>query len=783
MDRIGDAIAIEGREIHNAALRRDPTGTARYNGVNYWSPNINIFRDPRWGRGQETYGEDPYLAGRLATSFIHGIQGDDPLRYKGIATPKHFVVHSGPEPLRHGFNVDVSPFDFADTYTPAFRMAIVEGKAGSLMCAYNAVDGAPACGGPLLNGLVRRDWGFKGFVVSDCDSVDDMVTGHKSAPDAAHASAVAVKAGTDLDCGTSYTALPQAVAKGLLAESDMDRSLERLMAARIRMGLIDGTATAGASDAEQGRRALALKAAHEAMVLLANRNAVLPLKGKERVAVIGPNADLLQSLEGNYTGSPLNPVTPLAGLRRTFGQANVTYAVGSALTEGMRLAIPETALRTADGKPGLDGTYFANPRFAGKPAQTRVDRTINFDFFNTAPVGLEARNFSVRWTGTLIPPAPGRYRIGFRMTTPYPKAGGPMPDVKVWIDGKLLVSPALAGVTDPAPPPCTAPGCRQPGDPIAIDFADTKPHAIRIDYVRAHDDRITALEWIAPAQPLIDAAVAAARASDVTIAFVGLSPDLEGEEMKVSYPGFRGGDRTSLTLPAAQRTLLQAAKATGKPLVVVLMTGGAISDPWVEANADAILQAWYPGESGGTAIADTLVGRNNPAGRLPYTIYRDVADLPPFEDYAMRRRTYRYFTGPVLHRFGEGMSYTSFAYRQPSLPKARIAAGGGTAVSVDVTNTGARDGDEVVQLYVTKPATPLSARHALAGFQRIHLKAGETRRVTLPLDARALSQVDAKGAHKVLPGAYRLYVGGGQPGAAPGAETTLRVTGTADVAR
>ncbi|HEX8445956.1 MAG TPA: glycoside hydrolase family 3 C-terminal domain-containing protein [Sphingomonas sp.] len=789
MDRIGSVIADEGRAIHNAALARDPSGTDRYYGVNYWSPNINIFRDPRWGRGQETYGEDPYLSGSLATAFIHGIQGDDPLRYKGVATPKHFVVHSGPEPLRHGFNVDVSPFDLEDTYTPAFRMAIVEGKADSLMCAYNAVNGSPICGSPLMNRMLRQNWGFKGFVVSDCDSVDDMVTGHKSAPDAAAASAIAVKAGTDLDCGVSYTALPQAVRRGLITEAEMDVSVRRLMEARIRMGLIDGSAydsiPATAVNAPE-HRALALATAEKTMVLLSNPKALLPLSGAERVAVIGPNAALLQSLEGNYTGSPIAPVLPLAAMRAAFGPGRIAYAQGASLAEGMRITIPETALKPSATatEQGLRGAYFDNLTFSGTPTLTRIDPQVNFDFFHSGPDAsgrFKAAGFSARWTGVITPPAPGRYRIGFRMTTPYPKAGGPMPDVRVWVDGKLIVSPALTGVTDPAPAPCTSSTCRQPGDPVDIVFADTRPHDIRIDYVRRHEDRITALEWVAPEQPLRDAAVAAARASDVVVAFVGLSPDLEGEEMKVNYAGFQGGDRTSLALPAAQRRLLEAVKATGKPLVVVYMTGGAISDPWVERNADALLQAWYPGEAGGTAIVNTLVGRANPAGRLPYTIYRDVADLPAFGDYAMTKRTYRYYDGPVLHPFGYGLSYTRFAYARPTLAARRLTAGQPVRITTTVRNTGRRDGDEVVQLYVTKPRTALSARHSLARYARIHLKAGESRSVTFDLDARALSQVDAQGDRHVLPGRYTLHIGGGQPGMAPGAAAALTMTGTASV--
>ncbi len=777
MDKIGDAISIEGRANYNAALRRDPSGTNRYFGVNYWSPNINIYRDPRWGRGQETYGEDPTLAGKLAVAFIHGIQGDNPLLYKGVATPKHFVVHSGPEPLRHGFNVNVSPFDLEDTYLPAFRTAMVEGKAYSLMCAYNAVDGAPTCATPLLEQRLRRDWGFKGFIVSDCDSIDDMVTGHKSHPDAASASAAAVKAGTDLDCGTTYNALPQAVAKGLIREDELNTSLVRLMAARIRMGLIDGsrfdTIPYSAINAAP-HRALALQAAEEAIVLLKNKGNRLPLSTKSRIAVIGPNAALLQSIDGNYTGIALNPSLPLTAMRAAFGPERVSYAAGAPLIEGMRMPVPETYLKVAasSNEAGLKGEYFDNLTFAGKPRMTRTDPVVNFSYYNSAPVGFAPMGFSVRWTGVITAPKAGEYEIGFRMSR---RTGQPLPDVKVWIDDKLVVTPALSGINPGNEANCVAGNCTQTTKPIMVNFTDTKPHTVRIDYVRATEDRASALDWVPPKEALLDAAVAAAKGSDAVVAFVGLSPDLEGEEMKVDYPGFTGGDRTSLALPQAQRRMLEAVKATGKPLIVVYLTGGPISDPWVEQHADAIVQAWYPGEAAGTAIANVLTGKTNPAGRLPYTIYRSEADLPPFEDYAMNTRTYRYFKGPVLYPFGHGLSYTQFAYTTPTLSAAKVKAGDMVKVNVNVRNTGRRDGDEVVQLYLAKPDD--KANPVLADFRRVHLKAGASASVSMAIDARALSQVDAQGARKVVPGQYTLHVGGGQHKHAKAVATKLVITG------
>jgi beta-glucosidase len=362
-----------------------------------------------------------------------------------------------------------------------------------------------------------------------------------------------------------------------------------------------------------------------------------------------------------------------------------------------------------------------------------------------------------------------------------PRDGQPAPDVKVWIDGKLIVTPELSAAAGRDEAYCGGACAKPPMAPVAYEFTDTKPHDIRIDYVRTVEDRASSLDWIAPVQPLIDGAVEAAKQSDTVVAFVGLSPDLEGEEMSVSFPGFKGGDRTTIALPEAQQKMLEAVKATGKKLIVVYMTGGAISDPWVAENADAVVQAWYPGEAGGEAIANTLTGKANPAGRLPYTIYRDVADLPPFEDYSMKDRTYRYFKGKVLYPFGHGLSYTHFAYDKPILSSNTINAGETAPAQVTVSNSGKLDGDEVVQLYLAKPGD--TANPVMAGFSRVHLKAGESQTVSLPLDARALSQVGQDGSRKVLPGDYTVNLGGGQPGFTATVSAKLTVTGTADVAK
>jgi beta-glucosidase len=768
MHEIGDAIGHEGRAKYNAAFTPQ-TGTPRYWGVNYWSPNINIFRDPRWGRGQETYGEDPFLTGSMAEAFVTGIQGPDPLHPLGIATPKHFAVHSGPEPLRHGFNVDPTPHDLEDTYLPAFRMAMTGAHAGSLMCAYNAVDGSPACASPmLLTDKLRQDWSFGGFVVSDCDAVDDIVHGHKTEPDSAHAAAVSVKAGTDLDCGKTYSALDQAVKAGLISETELDRSLLRLFTARMRLGLFDpGQGRFGGIAMSEvhspAHQAIALKAAEEAIVLLKNDKGLLPLSGHGRIAVVGPNAELLQALEANYNGAAVDPVLPLRGLREQFGAERILYAPGAPLASGARMPVPSTALHTADGAPGLKGEYFANAAFEGTPKAVGVDPLLNFDWNHVSPrPGLSPDTYSVRWTGMITPPAAGEYEFGFRLGR---RAGQATPTetARLWIDGRLVFEGHEAEQT------------------ARHRFDDARPHQVRIDYVHAGGEPNFAFQWVAPEQAQIDAAVAAARQSDVIVAFVGLSPDLEGEEMKVDFPGFHGGDRTDIALPASQRRLLEAMTATGKPLVVVSMSGSAIGDEWLKDKADAVIQAWYPGEAGGRAIAETLAGLNDPSGRLPVTFYRSVADLPPFEDYRMAGRTYRYFSGPVLYPFGYGLSYTRFDYAGLQLSAATIRAGQPVEVGVEVKNAGARDGEEVVEVYVQGPPSPLAPRQSLAGFTRVKLKAGESRRVSLRLDPRQLSTVDAKGARRVEPGLYRISVGGGQPGQAAGVSAELRVDGVYDL--
>ncbi|MCR6657860.1 MAG: glycoside hydrolase family 3 C-terminal domain-containing protein [Asticcacaulis sp.] len=736
----------------------------RYQGLTIWSPNINIFRDPRWGRGQETYGEDPYLTGHLATAFVEGLQGPDPAHPKTIASVKHFAVHSGPEAGRHGFDVDASPYDREATYLPAFRQVVTVAKPGSVMCAYNALHGVPACASAdLLDGRLRQDWDFKGYVVTDCDAVEDMYAFHFYRPTPEENAAEALRAGTDLNCGTYFSHLKTAVDKKLVTSTDIDTAVTRLWDARTKLGL-DGAPSPYSTISPSALHtpeaaALALKAARESIVLLKN-DGVLPLKPTARIAVVGPNADTLEILQANYHGTAIDPVTPLTGLRTALTADRVAYAQGSNIAEGVAIPIPETALST--GKTaGLTGEYFDNSDFAGQPVLTRIDRTVNLDLYNTVPVkSLENKAYSVRWTGYLSPLAAGDYQLKIYTERCW-ECNNQHDTVTLYVDGKPVITDTGDGKSLEA----------------SLHFDDVRPHPIRLEFRHVGQDWGVRLQWQAPAEAQVAEAVKAAKDVDAIVAFVGLSPDIEGEELQILVDGFDRGDRTDLALPARQEALLKAMKATGKPLIIVNLSGGAVALNWAKVNANALLQGWYPGESGGTAIAETLLGQNNPSGRLPVTFYKSVQDLPPFIDYRMDGRTYRYFKGEDLYGFGYGLSYTTFGYSDIRLSSPTLEAGKGMTVKAKVTNTGAVEGDEVAQLYLTPPANAQGLKYSLVGFKRIHLKPGESAEVSFDLTPRDLSTVDRAGNRTQIAGDYALFVGGGQPSTA-GVSHNLTLTGS-----
>jgi len=759
-------IGIEGRAKHHQAVRAGRRDIAE--GLDFWSPNINIFRDPRWGRGQETYGEDPFLTARMGVAFVTGLQGDDPKYYRVIATPKHFAVHSGPEPTRHSVDVTVSKHDMEDTYLPAFRATITEGKAGSIMCAYNRVNGQPACASDfLMVDQLRDKWKFSGYVVSDCDAVADIFNGHKYTKSMAEAAGLSLKKGMDNDCAdfyrvmrdnSDYVRFIDAVKQGFLTEKDIDVSLRRTFTARFRLGMFDPPEMVSYAQTPESEidseehRALALKIARESIVLLKN-DGTLPLNdGVKKIAVLGPLAESARVLEGNYSGTPSRSTTALDGIREQFPAAEVTYAPGMNLLRTEEV-VPTEVLSSPDGQPGLRGEYFSKD-FQEAAQVVRVDKFINFNRFRpdtiSPPPGMQ--NFSARWTGFLTANETADYQLG---------TFGSME--KLWFDGKLIVDDFVQHSP-------------KPNLTTTVHLEQGRRYPIKLEY--GQGGRGIQLVWLKVVANPIPEAVALAKAADVVVAVVGISSQLEGEEMKVNVPGFEGGDRTKIDLPKEEEDLLEALSATGKPLVVVLMNGSALAVNWANDHANAIFDAWYSGEEGGAAIAQTLAGANNPAGRLPVTFYTGVEQLPPFSDYAMKNRTYRYFEGKPLYPFGYGLSYSKFEYSNLKLSSNDLTAGDSLTADVDVKNTSEWDGDEVVQLYISFPKAPGAPLRALRGFTRVHILAGETQHVQLTLNPRDLSFVNEAGDRGVYAGAYSISVGGGQPGTgAAGTEAKLSIHG------
>jgi beta-glucosidase len=793
---MGNVISQEARAKYNQAQRE---GNHRiFYGLTFWSPNINIFRDPRWGRGQETYGEDPFLTARMGVSFVEGVQGNDLNHLRAVATSKHFAVHSGPETLRHGFNVDPSVRDLEETYLPAFRATVTEGHVQSVMCAYNSIDEWPACTNKmLLKEHLRDAWGFKGFVVSDCGAIVDVYQGHKKTTDIMHAAALSIDAGTDLSCSMwtpGFNSLAGAVHEGLVSEDQITRAAERLYTARMQLGLFDPQGSNALDKvpffdaASATHRAIALKAAEESIVLLKN-NGVLPLKGaQQRVAVVGPTADLLVSILGNYVGTPMKPVTPLDGLLPEYG-SKLVYAQGSTLAEGVGVPVPRTAFDSTL-KPGLKTEFFATPDWTGRPVAVTREPEIQTDWENVKPAPeVETADYSVRWSGMLTAPAAGHYVFTIESGDSFPYS--PKESYRLLLDGKVIGEGSLRAGHDlsamggfkaaPGASPTAPPVMNFPNVPsIPMDFADTNPHEFVLEYSHSGDRSgggLT-LKWQAPAQAQLAEAVARANEADVVVAFVGLSPQLEGEEMPIKIDGFGGGDRTSINLPAPQQKLLEALVATGKPVIVVLQSGSAVALNWANDHAAAILEAWYPGVEGGTAIRQTLDGINNPAGRLPVTFYASLDGLPAFTNYGMKDRTYRYFTGKPLWGFGYGLSYSTFKYGPVRLSTDTLKAGDALTATITVTNAGVAGGDEVVEAYLKTPQVggPI---HSLVGFERVTIAGGTSKQVTLRIDPRSISTVDDAGNRSILAGKYMLTLARAQPEETQAkSEAEFTVTGT-----
>jgi len=751
--RMATVISDEARAKHHEYVRNGSFD--RYQGLTFWSPNINLFRDPRWGRGQETYGEDPFLTGKLAVQFIRGLQGDDPKYFKTVATVKHFAVHSGPEPERHTFDAVVSERDLRESYLPHFAMGIREGGAYSLMCAYNRVDGKPACGSDmLLATILRGEWKFPGYVVSDCGAIDDIYLRHKVAQTAPEAAALAVKTGTDLECGQVFSNLAEAVKQGLISEAQIDTSLTRLFLARFKLGMFDPpemvrwARTPFSVVDNPAHHELARQVARESIVLLKNERGTLPLrKDVGTVAVIGPNADQWRMLLGNYNGIPSDPVTPLRGIRNAVSRhTRVLYAKGSDLADGFPLleTIPSSALRTPAGRRGLAGAYFGNRTLEGTPVFTKTDTTVEVDWHEGAPrQTMNSDDFGVRWTGTLRPASSGLYRLGVTTTM----------RAEISLDDSIIVRTVYPQRGDEFPDARLA-----QSDPIRLVAGHA--YRIRIDAHESYGEAELELVWSTPTASLEADAVAVAKRADAVIMFLGLTARLEGEEMSVAIDGFRGGDRTSIDLPAAQERLLERVVAVGKPTVLVLLNGSALAVNWAQADVPAIVEAWYPGQAG-NAIADVLFGDYNPAGRLPVTFYRSVTDIPAFDDYRMAGRTYRFFKGEPLYSFGHGLSYTTFTYANLRTSTDSAGANDTVMVSVDVTNSGKDSGDEVVQMYVEHVGSSVERPiRELRGYRRLTLAPGETRTVQLPLPISTLAYWDENGHRWVVDGdQVRIRVG------------------------
>jgi beta-glucosidase len=743
---IAGVAGVEGRAKFNGYVGTDAEGTI-FHGLTFWSPNVNIFRDPRWGRGQETYGEDPYLTSRLGVAFVKGLQGDNPDYLQAAACAKHFAVHSGPESLRHNFNVNPSAADLHETYLPAFEALVRESRVEVVMTAYNAIDGIPCSVNPMLYQSLK-DWGFNGHVTSDCGSVADLSHTYRFAADAAEAEAMTLKAGMNVCCGGEATAMPEAVKRGILKESEIDGQLHPLLRTMFRLGFFDpkdkvpfNAIPPSANDTPE-HEALALKAARESIVLLKN-DGILPIDAAKirRVAIVGPNATSVPALTGNYCGEPARPVTVLAGLRKELEARGIAvdYAYGCDYSTRPTTwrAIPQ---------PWFRGEYFASGDLSGKPVEKRTERPLCYECGGkpweqlALPQGLPEKGVSARWNGELQTTIAGDYRLRIRAR------GG----FRLFVDGKQTID---------AWKPAAGEECTVRTVEITCSFPETSSIPVRVEYTQGDGPVSIAFEWIAPAADThIEEAVALAKKADLIVFVGGLTAQLEGEEMKVDYDGFSGGDRDRIELPALQERFLKELAATGKPVVMVNMSGSAVALPWEDAHLGAIVQAWYPGEQGGAAVADILTGACNPSGRLPVTFYRATEDLPDFKDYSMTGRTYRYFAGKALYPFGHGLSYTKFDYS--NLHVAR-AGDGSLKVSVNVRNAGGRDGDEVVQIYAVPPkeAHPRE-REALCGFSRVHLAKGEVKTVEIAVPSSALRRWnDASNAYWIPSGDWAIRAG------------------------
>ena len=744
--KVFDVASTEMRAQYNERMLRGSGEDQKMRSLSVWTPNVNIFRDPRWGRGQETYGEDPYLTSVMGTQVVRGLQGPEDAKYRKLwACAKHYAVHSGPEYTRHSANLtDISPRDLWETYMPAFKTLVQDAKVREVMCAYQRLDDDPCCGNSrLLQQILRDEWGFKYLVVSDCGAISDFYTSHKSSSSPITASAKATLAGTDVECGYGYAykSIPEAVNRGLISEKEVDKHVIRLLEGRFDLGemdapeLVEWSKIPYSAMSTKASANISLDMARQSIVLLQNKNNILPLqKGKEKIAVIGPNADNEPMMWGNYNGVPNHTVTILDGIRAK--QKRLVYIPGCDLTYDRVMECHIASECTApDGKRGLRGTFWHNTTMEGKPVTTEyytkplAVTTNGMHYF--AP-GVRLEDFSAKYETTFTPKEAGKYVVNVEGTGHF----------ELYIDGEKRFTHHIWRST-----------------PTRTVLQADKGQSFQIE-VRFH----TVKTWgagmkidIARELPIdYQQTIAQLKGIDKVIFVGGISPALEGEEMPVNIEGFKGGDRTSIELPRVQREFLKALKAAGKQVILVNCSGSAIALKPETESCDAIVQAWYAGQEGGTAVADVLFGDCNPSGKLPVTFYMSTDQLPDYEDYSMKGRTYRYFDDP-LFAFGYGQSYTTFEMKNERLNINREGKG---TLTVDVCNTDKRDGAEIVQVYIRNLQDPDGPSKSLRAFQRIHVKAGQTETITLHLSPKSFEFWDpSTNTMRTKPGTYEVLYG------------------------
>lgn len=741
-----DIISDEARAKYHNYQRNQEYG--RYKGLTFWTPNINIFRDPRWGRGMETYGEDPYLTSRMGVAAVKGLQGNDPKYYKTHACAKHYAVHSGPEWNRHEFDVSVSPRDLRETYLPAFEALIKEADVREVMCAYNRLDGAPCCGSNyLLHSILRDEWKFKGMVVSDCGAIGDFWRKgrHETHDSAEDASAGAVRAGTDLECGGNYKALVEAVKEGKISEKELDVSLRRVLRGRFELGMFDDDKEVPWAEIPYSvvdcdkHKAKAVEMARKSMVLLKNSNQTLPLsKSIRKIAVVGPNAHNASMLWANYNGFPSSTVTILDGIKNKLPNTEVIYDKGCDLIKG-EVVEALTNVVTSGGRQGFQATYYNNIDLKGEPIQKEITGNISYDtggntqFADNVPLN----NFSAVYTGVFKAPLSGEVTFSVSGDDGY----------RLYINDELAFEDwRNHSVTTKS---------------VVKEVKKGENYKLKLEYYQGGGEG--SLKFVIGQKKLADFSETVKRVKDAdAIVFVGgISPSLEGEEMSVMAEGFKRGDRTNIELPAVQQRLFEELGKTGKPLIFVLCSGSAIALNQADQNADAILNAWYGGQSAGTAVADILFGDYNPSGRLPITFYKSIDQIGDFEDYSMAGRTYRYFDQEPLYPFGFGLSFASFNYKDVALSSNKIKAGKPVELSLSLENSGKMAGEEVVQVYIKNNGDKEGPIKSLRAFKRVNVLPGETQKVSISLPAKAFESFYEDIQHMdVRQGEYTIYVGG-----------------------